>query len=103
LIVSGGENIYPAEVEAALLSHPHVLEAGVIGVPDTRWGQAVAAFLLLRDGKRIDEGHVKAFLKERLAGYKVPAHVRFVGSLPRNASGKLLRHRLREDWDSGPS
>jgi O-succinylbenzoic acid--CoA ligase len=103
LIVSGGENIYPAEVEAALLSHPCMLEAGVIGVPDTRWGQAVAAFLLLRDGERIDEAHVKAFLKERLAVYKVPAHVRFVGSLPRNASGKLLRHRLREAWNSGPS
>lgn len=96
LILSGGENVYPAEVEAALLAHPSVLEAGVVGVPDTRWGQAVAASVVIRDGAPVDEAEIKAFLKERLATYKLPARVRFVETLPRNASGKLLRHKLRE-------
>ncbi|BAS28262.1 O-succinylbenzoic acid--CoA ligase [Limnochorda pilosa] len=96
LIVSGGENVYPAEVEAALLAHPAVLEAGVTGVPDPRWGQAVLAAVRLRPGARVTEEEIRGFCRERLAGYKVPAHVRFVDALPRNAAGKLLRRRLAD-------
>jgi O-succinylbenzoic acid--CoA ligase len=96
LIVSGGENVYPAEVEAALLAHPDVVEAGVFGVPDGRWGQVPVAALVLHEGCRPDEEALLAFLRQRLAGYKVPARVVFTEALPRNAAGKLLRSELRQ-------
>jgi acyl-CoA synthetase (AMP-forming)/AMP-acid ligase II len=94
LIVSGGENVYPAEVEAALLAHPAVLEAAVFGRPDPVWGQQVAAVVLAR-GEIASEA-LLAFCRERLAGYKVPRHLRISRDpLPRNAAGKLLRRELR--------
>ncbi|MGI8586184.1 MAG: o-succinylbenzoate--CoA ligase [Chloroflexia bacterium] len=95
LIISGGENVYPAEVEAALLAHPGVAEAGVVGVPDARWGQVPVAFVLSRPGAAPTEDELIAFCKTRLAGYKVPAGITFVSRLPRNASGKLMRWALR--------
>ncbi|MGH2458675.1 MAG: o-succinylbenzoate--CoA ligase [Chloroflexota bacterium] len=95
LIVSGGENVYPAEVEAALLAHPAIEEAGVIGVPDPRWGQAVAAVIKLRGDAAPSVDEIRAFCRSRLAGYKVPTQLRFVDALPRNATGKLLRRELR--------
>lgn len=98
MIVSGGENVYPAEVESALLSHPLMMEAGVVGVPDPSWGQVPVAFVVLKEGFKLDEGDLKAFLRARLAGYKVPARIYFWDRLPRGASGKLLRGRLREAW-----
>jgi len=96
LIVSGGENVYPAEVEAVLLSHPAIAEAAVLGAPDERWGQVPVAFVKLRAGVTADESTAIAFCRERLAGYKVPKRVRFVDALPRNAGGKVLRNDLRE-------
>lgn len=96
LIISGGENIYPAEVEAVLASHPAVQEAGVAGLPDEQWGQRVAALVKLRAGARVDPDELRTFCRERLAGYKVPALIRVVDALPRNAAGKLLRGALRE-------
>ncbi|MBX6342356.1 MAG: AMP-binding protein, partial [Thermomicrobiaceae bacterium] len=98
LIVSGGENVYPAEVEAALLAHPDVEEAGVIGVPDPEWGQAVVAVVRRRPGAEVSPACLRAFCRERLAGYKVPREVRFAERLPRNAAGKLLRRALRDWW-----
>lgn len=98
LIISGGENIYPAQVEEALRSHPDVADAGVIGLPDERWGQTVVAAVQLRDGAMANEGDLLAFCRGTLASYKVPKQLRFVPSLPRNAAGKLLRHVLREEW-----
>jgi o-succinylbenzoate---CoA ligase len=95
LIISGGENIYPAEVEAALLAHPAVEEVGVVGLPDARWGQVPAAYVRLRPGAALSEAEAIAFCRERLAGYKLPRHIRFVEALPRNAAGKLLRDTLR--------
>lgn len=143
LIVSGGENVYPAEVEAVLLAHPAVEEAGVVGAPDPEWGQVPVAAVKLRTeyrrqvgGKRQEGGHLlgaggpaaarpradgsdgaapgnagpgsplglscrqleeelKAFCRQRLAGYKVPRRIHFVEALPRNAAGKLMRHQLR--------
>jgi O-succinylbenzoic acid--CoA ligase len=94
LIVSGGENVYPAEVEAALLAHPPVREAGVVGVEDPRWGQRVVAFVAADAPVTPDE--LSDHLRRRLAGYKVPREYRFVEALPRNAAGKLLRRQLRE-------
>ena len=102
LIISGGENVYPAEVEAVLLSHPAVEEAGVTGLPDQRWGQVPAAYVKVRQGLALTEADLEAYCTARLARYKVPARFRFVESLPRNAAGKLLRRELREPG-SGPS
>jgi O-succinylbenzoic acid--CoA ligase len=93
LIVSGGENVYPAEVEAALLAHPAVEEAGVFGVADAEWGQVVCAAVRVRSAVDVDE--LQTFCRQRLAGYKVPRQVRLVEVLPRTASGKLLRRELR--------
>jgi O-succinylbenzoic acid--CoA ligase len=95
LIVSGGENIYPAEVEAVLHAHPAVAEAAVYGVADDTWGQRVAAAIVVRAGERIGEQEIVAFCRERLAAYKVPSRINLVDALPRNAAGKLLRRRLR--------
>ncbi len=102
LLVSGGENVYPAEVEAVLESHPAVLEAGVTGLTDERWGQRVVATVVLREDAGVSEEGLLAFCKGRLAPYKLPTRLRFAGELPRNAAGKLLRHALRKQW-SGES
>lgn len=99
LIVSGGENVYPAEVEAALLAHPDVLEAGVVGRPDPEWGRCVAAYVVLAEGRHASADELAAFCRERLAGYKVPRSFTFRDALPRNASGKLMRRELRADLD----
>ena len=101
LIVSGGENVYPAEVEAVLLEHPDVLEAGVAGEPDDDLGARVVAWIVLRDGALPDSAALAEHCAGRLAGYKRPRQIRFVPSLPRNAAGKLLRRRLSEDSGSG--
>jgi len=94
LIVSGGENVYPAEIEAALLSHPAVAEVGVCGVADAQWGQAPVAFARLHAGATATEDDLLVFARERLARYKVPKAVYFVSELPCTASGKLLRREL---------
>jgi O-succinylbenzoic acid--CoA ligase len=96
LIVTGGENVYPAEVEAALLAHPSVAEAAVIGVSDERWGQRVVAVVRLTDGADGAEDALRAHCRARLGGYKVPSEIRVVAeALPRTASGKLRRAALR--------
>lgn len=96
LIVSGGENVYPAEVEAVLLSHPAVEDAGVTGVPDERWGRAVVASVKLRPGAEAGAEELRTYCRKLLAGYKAPSMIKFVDALPRNAAGKLLRRVLRE-------
>ncbi|CEG28300.1 o-succinylbenzoate--CoA ligase [Bacillus sp. B-jedd] len=96
LIISGGENIYPAEIESVLLSHPSVLEAGVTGIPDSEWGQVPAAFVVLKGDYEISPGGLRAFCQEKLAKYKVPREIYFARELPRNASNKLLRRKLPE-------
>jgi O-succinylbenzoic acid--CoA ligase len=97
LVVSGGENVYPAEVEAVLAQHPDVLEAGVAGVPDPEFGQRPAAWIVPRRGARPRPEALARFCRERLAAYKVPVRFACVEGLPRTASGKLQRHRL---WPS---
>ncbi|MDR7537751.1 MAG: o-succinylbenzoate--CoA ligase [Armatimonadota bacterium] len=96
LIITGGENVYPAEVEAVLLAHPGVEDAGAVGVPDQQWGQVVAVAVKCRPGARLTAGEVRAFCRTRLAGYKTPKHVWFVDNLPRSPAGKLIRRLLRE-------
>ena len=94
VIITGGENVYGAEVERILLRHEAVAEAAVVGVPDERWGQRVAAVLVAKEGAEADAERVVAFCREHLAGYKVPRVVRFVGELPRNAMGKILKFEV---------
>jgi O-succinylbenzoic acid--CoA ligase len=98
LIVTGGENVVPAEVEAALLSHPAVLEAAVVGREDPVWGQRVAAAVRLRPGHAVTLAQLQAFLRPRLAGYKLPRELWVVEDFPRTASGKVQRRRVRETW-----
>ncbi|MEO3798591.1 long-chain fatty acid--CoA ligase [Nonomuraea sp. B1E8] len=95
MYISGGENVYPAEVETALLRHPAVEECAVIGVPDDRWGEVGRAFVRVRPGPRVTEHELLAFLDGRLARYKIPKTVRFMDELPRTGSGKIHRDRLR--------
>lgn len=95
MIISGGENVYPAEVEEVLLAHPDIVEAAVIGVPDDRWGEVGRAVVVPREGAAIDPDEVLASLAGRLAKYKIPKSVVVVDALPRTASGKLLKARVR--------
>lgn len=96
MVISGGVNVYPAEVEAALETHPEVAEVAVVGVPDREWGERVRAFVVRRAGSSLDEGALKTFARERLAGPKVPRDVVFLDALPRNPTGKVLKRELRE-------
>jgi len=101
MIVSGGENIYPREVENVLFEHPAVADVAVIGVPDERWGETVKAIVVLRPGAQATEEEIVEFSRGRLAGYKRPRSVDFVESLPRNPSGKVLKKVLREKYWAG--
>jgi len=101
MVVTGGENVYPAEVENALASHPDVAEVAVIGVPDDKWGEAVKACVVLRPGATATATDIIAHARERLAGFKCPKSVDFVESLPRNPTGKLLKRVLREKYWAG--
>ena len=101
MIVTGGENVYPAEVENALLAHPALVDAAVIGVPDDRWGEAVKAVVVLASGELRESAPpeaIIAFCHQRLAGYKCPKTVDYVDALPRNPSGKLLKRELRAPY-----
>jgi long-chain acyl-CoA synthetase len=101
MIISGGENIYPAEVESAVYGHPHVAEVAVIGVPDDKWGEAVKAVVALKPGAPEDPADIIAFARTRIAGFKAPKTIDFIEALPRNASGKILRRELREPYWAG--
>jgi fatty-acyl-CoA synthase len=101
MIVTGGENVYPAEVEHAILGHPAIADAAVIGIPDDRWGEAVKALVVLRPGTTLDREGLLSFARARIAGYKLPKSIDVVTELPRNASGKVLRRVLREPFWRG--
>ncbi len=101
MIISGGENVYPAEVESALCDHPDVAEAAVIGVPDEKWGEAVKAIVVMKPGKNATATDIINFTRERIAGFKTPKSVEFIPALPRNPSGKILRRQLREPYWAG--
>jgi len=101
MIITGGENVYPAEVESGIYGHPDVLEVAVIGVPDEKWGEAVKAVCVPRPGHTIDPASVIAWARERLAGFKVPKSIDTIAALPRNPSGKILRRELRAPYWAG--
>ena len=101
MIISGGENIYPAEVESAIYGHPDVLEVAVFGIPDAKWGEAVKAVCVPKPDATIDPESVLAWTRERIAGFKVPRSVDVIAALPRNASGKILRKDLRAPFWEG--
>jgi long-chain acyl-CoA synthetase len=101
MIVSGGENVYPAEVENAIFGHPDVADVAVIGVPDDKWGEAVKAIVVAKAGASADPNDILAFARRRIAGYKMPKSIDFVAELPRNASGKVLKRDLREAYWRG--
>ncbi|MBK8752630.1 MAG: long-chain fatty acid--CoA ligase [Candidatus Competibacteraceae bacterium] len=96
MFISGGENVYPAEIEAALYQHPAVFQCAVIGVPDTQWGEVGKAFIVLKSDQTVIAEELLAHLGDRLARYKIPRFVEFVASLPISAAGKVLRRELRE-------
>jgi long-chain acyl-CoA synthetase len=101
MIISGAENIYPAEVEGAIFGHPAVADVAVIGVPDEKWGESVKAVIVLRQGAEATESDILQFARSRIAGFKVPKSVDFVDALPRNAAGKVLKRTLREPYWAG--
>ncbi|HUJ74150.1 MAG TPA: acid--CoA ligase, partial [bacterium] len=96
LVISGGENIYPAQVERVLLAHPAVAEAAVLGVPHPDWGEALHAALVLKPGHVLDPASLEAHCRAHLAGFKVPHRFSQHASLPRTASGKVQKHRLKD-------
>jgi long-chain acyl-CoA synthetase len=98
MIVTGGENVYPAEVENALMEHPEVGDVAVFAVPDPKWGEAVKAVVVPAPDTSPSEPDLIAFARERLAGYKLPKSVDFTDALPRNPSGKLLKRQLRDPY-----
>jgi fatty-acyl-CoA synthase len=98
MIVSGGENVFPAEVEELLITHPAVREVAVVGVEDANFGQRLRAFIALNDGASLTEDEVRDLVKENLARYKVPRDVYFLDNLPRNPTGKVLKREL-VNWE----
>ncbi|MFJ6623634.1 hypothetical protein ACIQOW_39455 [Kitasatospora sp. NPDC091335] len=106
-IIVAGQNIYPAEVEKQLSEHPGVADAAVVGVPDARFGEAVHAAVVLREGAQVRPRELLLFLRGRIADYKIPVAYHFLDDLPRNPSGKILRRtvreQLREDTERAPA
>jgi fatty-acyl-CoA synthase len=96
MIISGGENVFPGEVEDLLAGHALILEATVFGVPDERFGQRLKAVVVPKPGAELDEAIVKRFVRENLAAFKVPRDVEFVDELPRTSTGKVLKRELRD-------
>lgn len=96
MYISGGENVYPAEVENVILSHPSVADVAIVGVPDEKWGESGKAFLVLKKDERLDLGSLTEFCLERMAKYKVPRHMQILEELPENDAGKIDRKKLRQ-------
>lgn len=101
MIISGGENVYPAEVENAMFGHPSIAEVAVIGIPSDRWGEEVKACVVCKPGAELDEGDLIAYTRERIAAFKVPKTIDVIPEMPRNASGKILRRQLRDPYWEG--
>ena len=102
MIISGGFNVFPREVEEVLYTHPAVFECAVIGVPHPEWGEAVEAVVALRDGRKASAGELLAFCRDRLSSFKRPRSIGFVDEIPRNPSGKVLKRVLRRGRSGNP-
>ncbi|MEZ5946962.1 MAG: long-chain-fatty-acid--CoA ligase [Hyphomonas sp.] len=98
MVISGGENIYPVEVENELIQHPDVDDVAVLGIPDPKWGESLLACVIPRAGAAPSPGDLESFLRPRLAGYKIPRKYTFVDAFPRNATGKVLKRQMRIDF-----
>ncbi len=98
MIISGGENIYPKEIEDVLFQHPEVAEATVIGIPDENWGEAIKALVIKKAGSSLTELDLIEHCKKRLASYKKPRSIEFVETLPRSTAGKVLKHEIRAKY-----
>ena len=96
MFISGGENVYPAEIEKVLLGHPVVADAAVVGVNDEKWGEVGRAFIVLKNNQSVTTEEIIAFLEDKLAKYKIPKHIKFMSELPKTASGKIQRHLLKK-------
>ncbi len=96
MVISGGENVYPAEVEGVLYEHPAVAEVAVIGLPDEKWGEAVTAVVALNEGAELTLEELRDFADGQLARYKLPLRLHIVDALPRNPAGKVLKFELRD-------
>jgi acyl-CoA synthetase (AMP-forming)/AMP-acid ligase II len=101
MIISGGMNIYPAEIEAVLHAHPAVMDAGVFGIPSEEWGEQVHAVVQLKEGQTTTADELVELCRAHLAGYKVPRSLEFRDQLPRTESGKLLKRTLRDEFWAG--
>lgn len=101
MIISGGENVYPAEVESAIYGHPSIAEVAVIGIPSEKWGEEVKACIVAKPGMDVDSNEVIAYTRERIAPFKCPKSVDVIPEMPRNASGKILRRQLRAPYWEG--
>jgi fatty-acyl-CoA synthase len=103
MIISGGENVFPIEIENLLADHEAIREVAVIGVPDQEFGQRLRAFVVVRPGQTLTADDVKSYVKQHLARYKVPRDVEFLDEIPRNPTGKVLKRVLREWGESTPA
>jgi len=101
MIISGGANVYPRELEEVICTHPAVHEVAIIGVPDETWGESVKAVVVLRPGARASEPEIIEHCRRHLSSYKKPSSVDFVAELPKNAYGKILKRELREPYWAG--
>jgi fatty-acyl-CoA synthase len=102
MYISGGENVYPAEIEKLFLTHPKVSDVRIIGVPDGKWGEVGKAFMVLKSGESMDEEEALKFLQGKIAKYKIPTYVEFVEELPKTASGKIQKFLLKEWHQAKP-
>lgn len=98
MVITGGENVYPAEIEEVLHTHEAVDDAAVVGIPDPKWGEALLAFVVTKAGASVEGQELEAFLRQKLASFKVPRRYEFVDSFPRNATGKVLKRVMREPY-----
>ena len=99
MYISGGENVYPAEVESALFKMEGIADVAVIGLPDERWGEAGCAVVVTAPGQTLEPDDVIDFCRDKLARFKIPSDVKFIDELPRNATGKVLKRVLREQFE----
>ena len=97
MIIRGGENIYPKEIEDFIYTHPKVKDVQVIGVPDKAYGEEIMACIILKDGEESSEEEMKQYVMDHMAKHKVPRYIDFVSEFPMNAAGKILKYKMRED------
>ena len=97
MIIRGGENIYPKEIEEFIYTHPKVSDVQVIGVPDEQYGEEILASVILKDGEEMTEDEMKQYVRDNMAKHKVPRYIDFVKSFPMNVAGKILKYKMRED------